>query len=105
MMSRFLTAVTTVAVCLFLAGCMTVKFGRPPATERIEKELKPRVSTKADVLRVLGAPRGYGQALITSVGHKRTIWFYELTEAKIWSSEVRFKLLLVFFDGDRKSVV
>ena len=88
------------AACLLLAGC-TIKYGRPPATDRIEKELKTQVSTKADVLRALGAPRGYGQARVSYVPGDRVIWFYEFTEAGMLSGNVRFKILLVYFDGDK----
>ena len=99
-MSRLLATLLVMTACALLAGC-TIKYGRAPATDRLENELKPRVSNKADVLRVLGAPRGYGQARIGSLPADRVIWFYEVTEAGIISGDIRFKFFLVYFDGDK----
>jgi len=81
------------------AGCPTVRYGRVPPTARLEADLTPRVSTKADVLRVLGPPRGYGRAQLRAAGTPRDTWFYEAIVAPP-SGDVRIKFLLVYFDGE-----
>jgi len=82
----------------FSPACMTMHYGRMPQTRPLVEDLTPRVSTKADVLRVLGSPRGYGMARLAEVSGPRTIWYYESTDASL--AEIKLAMLLVFFDGE-----
>lgn len=88
-------------LCLFtlLMSCCAVKFGRMPDTEALQLQLKQNVSTKADVLKVLGPPRGYGMARLPKLPNPRVIWFYEYLESD--GKSVRLKMLLMFFDGEK----
>jgi len=69
-----------------------------PETRPLVEELTPQVSTKEDVLHVLGPPRGYGMAKMIEVAGPRTIWYYESMDAS--SMKIRIAMLLVFFDGE-----
>lgn len=105
-----------------LTGCVTIRYGSPPKTDRLES-LKLGVSSKADVQSVLGAPRGHGMLRhsanplqyvqkftadpgspigltvpIDSDPTRRTMWFYEYQETS--GGPVDLKYLLVFFLGD-----
>lgn len=74
---------------------------------RIEEEFKRGVSTKEDVQRVLGAPRGGGSAILPADRRQYEVWFYEDIEVLnihspkpgIMWADVRQQVLLVFFDG------
>jgi len=55
-------------------------------------------STKSDVESLLGKPRGYGVARHSENQEPRNLWFYEYIQLK--GSQVRIKILLVFFDQD-----
>jgi hypothetical protein len=75
-----------------LAGCSTsLKYGVWPRIEDLAK-LQRRVSTPGDVRRILGEPRGQGEARL-SIGHA-TIWFYDYGESA--SGRTRVKYLMVF---------
>ncbi|UCF67677.1 MAG: hypothetical protein JSV80_18295 [Acidobacteriota bacterium] len=78
-------------------GCTTAQYGRMPETRLLAESLTRQVSTKEDVLRVLGPPRGYGLAEMAGVDGSRTIWYYESTKAT--TKDIDFAILLVFFDG------
>jgi hypothetical protein len=81
-----------------LAGCATtVKYGSPPKVKDLGA-LKPGISSKVDVLAVLGDPRGHGAARLPSVPTSREIWSYEYTEAK--GKRVSIEILLIFFDKE-----
>jgi hypothetical protein len=113
---------TAAFVALLLVGCMTIRYGSPPRTDLLDS-LKLGVSKKAEVQSILGAPRGggvirhssnplqYVQNFTADPGRsiglvvpidpdpaRRTIWFYEYTEAS--GSNVDLKFLLIFFLGD-----
>ena len=109
------------ALFLLLLGC-TFHYGSPPRTDRLDA-LKLGVSSKAEVMSVLGAPRGNGmlrhsanplqyvQRFTEDPGRpiglavpvdfdptQRTMWFYEYQEGT--TSRMDLKYLLVFFLGD-----
>src|SRR5262245_8446514 len=93
-------AVRLTAVSLFLLsaiGC-SVTYGEMPKVERLE-ELKRQISTKEDVLKVLGAPRGYGMADLGTLPGARPIWFYEYAHGG--GSQIELTILLVFFEGEK----
>ena len=75
-----------------------------------ESDLKRGMSRKMDVRRVLGTPKGSGQAVFPLTHLQREIWYYEdiefnISEAKsgdkgVLQVPVRFQMLQVYFDGD-----
>jgi hypothetical protein len=77
----------------------TIKYGSMPDTNALKAQLKQNTSNKADVLKALGAPRGYGMARLSSVHDPSVIWFYEFTETD--GRDIKLKMLLVFFEGDK----
>lgn len=96
------------------AGCAPKKVTTGAFTQlsRLESELQRGMSTKMDVQRVLGAPDGFGNAVLP-VGVKmsfdpkpREVWYYsdiELTGMKgegggVIRVNVRQQILLVYFD-------
>jgi hypothetical protein len=110
------------SAAFMLAGCVTIRYGSPPKTDRLES-LKLGVSSKAEVQSVLGAPRGNGMLRhsantlqyvqkftadpgkpmgldmpIDSDPTRRTMWFYEYSEAS--GRNVDLKFLLIFFLGE-----
>ena len=96
---RWLTyAAVGLTAVILLAGCMSVKYGVPPRTDRLGT-LTVGVSSSADVLTALGEPRGRGAARFSIEPTRRTIWSYEYTEAE--GTQIGLKMLLVFFNQDR----
>lgn len=86
-----------IAFLVILMGCApTVKYGSPPKVSSLES-LKAGVSTKADVLLILGEPRGKGALRFPITPTPQEIWFYEYTKSD--GSRINLKILLVFF-GD-----
>ena len=91
-----------------------------PEVGRIERELKPGVSTKADVERVLGSPKGKGNAVIPGAPRPHEVWDYSDIEAveatkrqprsggprssglfSVWADvQQRQQMLLAFFDKE-----
>ena len=93
------TVIVILALLLLCTGCAKVKFGRMPDTGLLRSGLTQHVSTKADVLRVLGPPRGYGMARLADLEKQSVLWFYEFMESD--GLEVDLKMLLVFFVGEK----
>ena len=89
------------ALLTLFAGCMTVKYGSMPNTMALQTQLTQHVSNKADVLRILGPPRGYGMARLPSLPNPNVLWFYEFIESD--GNNVDLKMLLVFFEGEKYS--
>jgi hypothetical protein len=79
------------------AGCMTLQYGWQPPVGLL-KSLNPGISTSAEVLMVLGEPRGRGIVRYTRDTAPRKIWFYEYVETD--GKAVKIKFLLVFFDKE-----
>jgi hypothetical protein len=77
------------------AGCMTLQYGWQ-APVGLLKSLSPGISTSAEVLMVLGEPRGRGIVRYTRDTAPRKIWFYEYVETD--GKAVKIKFLLVFFE-------
>ena len=92
-------SLTIFALLTLFAGCMKVKFGSMPNTMALQTQLTQHVSNKADVLRVLGPPRGYGMMRLPAMPNPNVLWFYEFTESD--GNNVDLKILLVFFDGEK----
>ena len=84
-------------LALVLGGCITVKYGVIPQTDRLS-ELSIGESRQGDVLLVLGQPRGKGAANVSPEFDRRAIWFYEYVESD--GKAVQLKMLLVYFVGD-----
>jgi hypothetical protein len=76
----------------------------------LESDLKRGTSKMTDVRRVLGTPKGYGQAFFPMAHLQRQVWYYEDIELNqsdvksegngVFSVSVRFQMLQVYFDGD-----
>jgi hypothetical protein len=80
----------------------TVKIGSMPDTGALQAQLAQYISTKADVLKVLGPPRGYGMARLPPDFAPRVLWFYEYMEVDP-QLNVALKMLVVIFDGEQYS--
>jgi hypothetical protein len=60
------------------AGCAaSATTGAFVPVDRIEKELHRRTSTKTDVQRVLGTPKGYGSMVFPQDHRELEVWYYE----------------------------
>ncbi len=98
--------VVTILVGSLVAGCVSrITTGAFTQTSRIESELKRGVSTKMDVQRLLGTPKGAGSAVFPVDPRPREAWYYgdiEMTnmqsEAGIYRVKMRQQILLVFFE-------
>jgi hypothetical protein len=88
-----------VAAILATCGCgTTLTAGRRPDVARLAG-LSAGASTKADVVRALGPPKGAGRALFPQEERPRDLWWYYAEETT--RSDARRLVLFVFFDGDR----
>ncbi len=85
---------------MLLAGCavQTVKTQAFSRIDRLETEFKRGVSTKADVLTVLGEPDGSGGAIFPTASHGSDVWYYEAYRSSL--SSLSQKILLVYFKGE-----
>lgn len=86
-------------VMMLFACAPTLKIGNPPNIATLHK-LESGVSTRADVLQVLGEPRGTGAGHFSSEMPYHDGWYYEYLEAKqsiFGSVKTELKMLLVFF--------
>lgn len=94
---RILRVLAGLLLFAALGGCAgpSFTFGIPPKVEGLER-LRPGVSTLADIVGVLGEPRGKGQTLMP-VG-RSTVWFYDYGEVE--RGRTRIKSLLVFLVQD-----
>lgn len=88
-MSRALWIVTCMTL---LSGCVSLQWGAPPRVDRLAS-LTPGVSTKADLLMALGAPRGYGTGRLSPVSPPMKLWFYEYVEGK--GQDISLQILVV----------
>ncbi len=74
------TTRTLFAGCLVAAlgaGCAPVTTGAFTQPARLESDLKRGVSTKRDVQRVLGTPKGSGRTVLPTDPRVREFWYYE----------------------------
>lgn len=97
----------TVFLFYLLAGCAPQKIttGAFTKIDRLDKQLQRGVSTKMDVQRVLGAPNGFGGAMLPTDPKPREVWYYEDVEGKdfkmkgdIMIMNMRQQILLIFFE-------
>ncbi len=108
---RRLGAVVAALMALLVAGC-AVQSAKTQAFSRIdqiESDLQRGITTKADVLLLLGEPDGAGalggfDALRAPGGAANgpiISWYYESSDASLLGGlELRQDILLVFFEGD-----
>ncbi len=98
---------------LIVAGCLApgcaagpeVTTGPFTEVDRLGSELERGVSTKMNVQKVLGTPKGYGGSLMPGETEPREVWYYddiELTDfhsqgGGLYTMDVRQQILLVFF--------
>jgi hypothetical protein len=89
-----------VLVLLSIWSCSPViQYGRIPDTSKLETSLQPEVSTRADVLEVLGEPRNSGGALLPGHDSPRDMWVYYYEEGTL--TDGRRIFLFVFFKMGR----
>lgn len=96
--TRILTACFALGFVALFGGCVTIPFGSPPRQARLE-QLKQGASTPAEVLLLLGEPRGDGVVRWTPALVPQKVWYYEYVTLGI--QRIYNKTLLVFFDQDR----
>jgi hypothetical protein len=75
-----------------------MRFGRLPDVSRLETALQPKVSTRSDVLGVLGEPRNTGGAMLPNHDAPRDMWVYYYEEGSV--EDDRRIFLFVFFLED-----
>jgi outer membrane protein assembly factor BamE (lipoprotein component of BamABCDE complex) len=94
-------------VLVVLAGCAAqTTTGAFTQVTRIEKELVRGTSTKADVRRLLGTPKGVGSTQLPGDPRLRETWFYEDVASTSTRAagrgeilaDVRQQILIVTFD-------
>ena len=106
-MTRCLDVALGALLAVSLAGgCVTAKIliGRQLDTDLVERRLTIGQSTTADVLALLGEPRGKGRAYLPIDNGPRTLWAYVYSEGNIESNQfkdLRRTELWIYFEGDR----
>ena len=90
-----------IAMLILFTGCLKIKYGNMPDTNLLQTHLTLYASTKADVLRILGPPRGYGMTRLPAMPSPNVIWFYEYLETD--GKDADLKMLLVYFEGEMYS--
>jgi len=104
-----LSLVLAFLASVLVAGCAAsqkVTTGAFVQVNLLDTEFRRGVSTKMDVQRVLGAPKGFGSAVLPTDPNPREVWFYDDIELTDFKSEgqgmlrvnVRQQVLLVFFE-------
>ena len=87
--------------CAVLPGCaattQTVKNQAFKQLGSLQSDLKRGVSTRADVLRLLGQPDGRGGAAFASEAGQADVWYYESTDISLMSMGGNQRILIVFF--------
>jgi hypothetical protein len=85
---------------LLLGGCsINIRAGHRPDVDLLEKKLRLKESTSADVILALGQPFGKGRLMFPIDPKPRTLWSYYYEEADM--NDARRLFLFVFFDQDR----
>jgi hypothetical protein len=89
---------------VMISGCLsrediTVRMGRRPDTDVLEKHLRVGESTQADVTRHLGEPFGTGRAMLPAYPEPREMWSYYFEGGK--ASDPRRIMLFIYFKEDR----
>jgi len=88
-----------VALAALASACYPARFGFWPPTERLP-ELRPGVSSKADVEALLGTPLGRGAARFTPEMAPREVWIYGYLDFDGASLSIDEGKFIVFFAGD-----
>jgi hypothetical protein len=85
----------------------TVRTGVFPDTNRISMDLKRWSSSKLDVERILGAPKGTGGALLPTEHRPKEVWLYDDLEVTGTAQshgtiliDMRQQILLIFFEKE-----
>lgn len=91
--SRFLLILllTTIGAC---ATTDAIQYHRE---EQIESKLTRGISTKSDVLKVLGKRDGSGTGLMPGDSIIRELWYYEDVKVSQISGKMDQKILLIYF--------
>ncbi|MGE5303834.1 MAG: hypothetical protein ACM3TN_10940 [Alphaproteobacteria bacterium] len=109
--SNFSFALIWILAGISAAGCgataPTITTGAFTQVARLETDLHRGVSTKMDVQRILGVPKGFGGAILPTDPREREVWYYEDIEITGMSSEtggviranMRQQVLNVFFQN------
>ncbi len=103
-------AIIIFLAAFFVEGCGPTKVSTGAFTQvnNIETALKRGVSTKMDVQRLLGTPKGFGGTLLAGYPGSRDVWFYddiEMTDIKFtgqggYQVKVRQQVILIYFDKE-----
>ena len=88
-----------IAALLVASACFPSRMGFWPPADRLV-ELRPGVSSKADVEALLGVPLGHGEARFAPELVPREIWVYGFFDYSGRGTSFDQGLLLVFIDGD-----
>jgi outer membrane protein assembly factor BamE (lipoprotein component of BamABCDE complex) len=96
--------IVTGLACAVLPGCaatiQTVKNQAFKQPGSLQSDLKRGVSTRADVLRLLGQPDGRGGGAFASEAGQADVWYYESTDISLMSMGGNQRILVVFFGND-----
>ena len=94
-----LSLVFTLAISLSANGDNAWSF---TSVDVLDTQLHRGVSTKQDVLLLVGEPSGRGEALIPMDTARKEVWYYEDIKVEgLISPSTKQQVLLVFFNGDR----
>ena len=80
--------------------CSTTNADQHHREEQIESKLTRGVSTKADVLKVIGKRNGSGTVLMPGDPIIREMWYYEDVKVSQISGNMDQKILLIYFKDD-----
>lgn len=98
--AKYLLAMVLLLSIAISACSIDVRMGRRPDVQVLEKNLRLRESTSADVLAALGEPFGKGKAMLPVIHPTpKIMWSYYYGEANL--KDARGMYLFVFFDQDR----
>ena len=101
MLSITACAIAISLACAVLPGCaattQTVKNQAFKQLDSLQSDLKREVSTRADVLRLLGQPDGRGDATFAGEAGHADVWYYESTDISLLSMGGNQRILVVFF--------
>ena len=111
MKSSLGATVVVLSSLAMLSGCLgkTLDIGTRADTSGLTS-LTQQVSTKGDVLHLLGPPSGYGAVRVRNVEGRRVVWYYEHVRygaPSFWTAtfgatgDFEMQMLLVFFQQDR----
>ncbi len=91
--SRFLI----ILLLTTIGACSTTNAVQHHKEEQIEAKLTRGVSTKADVLKIIGKRNGFGTSLIPGDPIIRELWSYEDINISQISGNIDQKTLLIYF--------